>query len=66
MNALFERTDYTVPSSQVVSGNSPLNLEVESSLVGMLLDAFHEEKVIMEREFLRTMREQHGPTLTKG
>jgi hypothetical protein len=32
----------------------------------MLLDAFHEEKAITRKEFLRIMREQHKPTLTKG
>jgi hypothetical protein len=32
----------------------------------MLLDAFHEEKAITQKEFLRIMREQHKPTLTKG
>jgi hypothetical protein len=32
----------------------------------MLLDAFHEEKGITQKEFLRIIREQHKPTLTKG
>jgi hypothetical protein len=43
-----------------------LNPEVESSLVRMLLDAFHEEKAITHKEFLRIMSEQRRPTLTKG
>jgi hypothetical protein len=32
----------------------------------MLLDAFHEEKAITQRGFLRIIKEQHKATLTKG
>jgi hypothetical protein len=37
--------------------HAALNPEVESSLVQMLLDAFHEKKAITQKEFLRIMRE---------
>jgi hypothetical protein len=31
----------------------------------MLLDTFHEDRAITQKEFLRIMREQHKPILTK-
>jgi hypothetical protein len=71
---LFELNKRTVRKNLLHGPQQPgplgrhtaLNPEVESSLMRMLLDAFHEEKAITQKEFLRIMREQHKPTLTKG
>jgi hypothetical protein len=71
---LFELNERTVRNSLLHGRQQPgplgrhaaLNAEVESSLVWMLLDAFHEEKAVAQKDFSRIMREQHKPTLTKG
>jgi hypothetical protein len=71
---LFESNKRTVrknllpgPQQQGPLGrHTAFNPEVESSLVRMLLDPFHEEKAITQKEFLRIMKEQRKATLTKA
>jgi hypothetical protein len=46
--------------------HAALTPEVESSLVAMLRDAFHEYKAIALKEFLRTVQSRHNSALTKG
>jgi hypothetical protein len=43
-----------------------LDTEIELSLVWMLVDAFHEQKMMTQAEFLKIVRGQHNSKLTKG
>jgi hypothetical protein len=62
---LFELNERTVRKNLLpglqqqgpLGPHTAFNPEVESSLVRMLLDVFHEVKAITQKEFLRIMRE---------
>jgi hypothetical protein len=69
---LFELNECTVRKNLLRDSKQPgslgrhtaLNPEVESSLVPMLLDAFHEEKAMRQKEFLKIDRKQQNSKLT--
>jgi hypothetical protein len=46
--------------------HAALTPEVVSSLVAMLMDAFHEYKAMALKEFLRTVQGRHNSALSKG
>jgi hypothetical protein len=71
---LFELNERTARKILLHSPEQPdplgrymaLNSEVESSLVLMLLDAFHEAKAMVQEKFLKIVSEQQNSELTKG
>jgi hypothetical protein len=71
---LFELNERTVRKNLLHGPQQPgplgrhvaLDGEIELSLVWMPLDAFHEQKAMTQTEFLKIVREQQNPKLTKG